>query len=91
MQGFEHRNKESKHVCSNKTNGKGNCCKQVLKAMYHWFLNKQLKINLVYELQPKSNVKVVGPLNLTCFVQRLLATQSFLLKRKIIGSNRVTL
>ena len=27
MQGFEHRNKESKFVYSNKTNGKGNYCK----------------------------------------------------------------
>ena len=35
MQGFEHRNKESKPAHSNKTNGKGNCCKQVLKAMRH--------------------------------------------------------
>ena len=41
MQGFEHRNKESKCVYSNKTNGKGNCCKQVLKAMHRSFLNKQ--------------------------------------------------
>ena len=40
MQGFEHRNKESKHVYSCKTNGKGNCCKQVLTAMHRSFLNK---------------------------------------------------
>ena len=29
MQGFEHRNKESKYAYSNKTNGKENYCKQV--------------------------------------------------------------
>ena len=96
MQGFEHRNKESKYVYSNKTNRNRNCCKQVLKAMHRLFLNKQLQANLFYELQPKSNVKVAGSLNLIRLVQQLLIsqkllTQSFLLKRKIIGSNRVTL
>ena len=36
---LEHRNKESKHVCSHKTKGKGSCLKQILKAMCHAFLN----------------------------------------------------
>ena len=40
MQGFEHRNKESKHVHAHKTNGKGNCCMQVLKGMHESFLHK---------------------------------------------------
>ena len=34
MQGFEHRNKESKYVYANKTNGKCNFCMQVLKGMH---------------------------------------------------------
>ena len=34
MQGFERMNKESKCTCSNKTNSKENCCKQILKAMH---------------------------------------------------------
>jgi len=40
MQGFEYRNKESKYVYASKTNGKGNCCMQVLKGMYQSFLQK---------------------------------------------------
>ena len=40
MQGFEHRNKESKYVYANKTNGKGNCCMQVLKGVHQSFLQK---------------------------------------------------
>ena len=39
MQGVEHRNKQSKHACSHKKNGKGNFCKQVLKVMHQDFLN----------------------------------------------------
>ena len=31
MQGFEHRNKQSKNVYDNHTNGKGNICVQGLK------------------------------------------------------------
>ena len=38
MQGFEHRNKQSKFVYSHKTNGKGNCCMQVLKGLHRLFL-----------------------------------------------------
>ena len=41
MQAFEHRNKENKHACSSKTNGKRNYYEHVLKAMHHMFLNKK--------------------------------------------------
>ena len=37
MQGFEHRNKESKNAFSNKTNAKGNMCKQSVKALFTMF------------------------------------------------------
>ena len=39
MQGFEHRNKQSKFVYAHKTNGKGNCCLQVLKGLHNSFLH----------------------------------------------------
>ena len=38
MQGFEHRNKQSKFVYSHKTNRKGNCCMQALKGLHRLFL-----------------------------------------------------
>ena len=48
MQGFEHRNKKFKFVYSHKTNGKGNCCLQVLKGMHNSFLHNQLLILYLY-------------------------------------------
>ena len=39
MQGFEHRNKQSKYLHARKTNGKGNCCVQVLKGLHNSFLH----------------------------------------------------
>ena len=38
IQGFECRNKQSKHVYERKTNGKVNCCEQVLKGLHHMFV-----------------------------------------------------
>ena len=37
-QGFEHRIKQSNCIYEKKTNGKGNCCKQVLKGLHHRFI-----------------------------------------------------
>ena len=37
--GFEHCNKQSKHLCSHKVNDKGNCCMQVLNGLYDYFLH----------------------------------------------------
>ena len=39
MQGFEHRNEQSKHACDHKTSGKSNCCKKFLKGLHNKFLN----------------------------------------------------
>ena len=39
MQGFEHWNKQSKHIYENKTNGKGNCYKQVLRGLCKYFIS----------------------------------------------------
>ena len=33
-QGFEYRHKQSNHAYERKTNGKGNCCKNVLKGLH---------------------------------------------------------
>ena len=38
MQGFEHRNKQSKFIYLHKTNGEGNYCMQVLKGLHRLFL-----------------------------------------------------
>ena len=38
MQGFECRNKQSRHVCDAKANGKVNCCRQALNGLHQKFL-----------------------------------------------------
>ena len=38
MKGFENRNKQSKNFYKRKTNGKCNCCEQVLKGLRHRFM-----------------------------------------------------
>jgi len=40
MQGFEHKNKQSKRMFRNKSNGKGNICLQSIKALYQLFKYK---------------------------------------------------
>jgi hypothetical protein len=39
IQGFEHRNKQSKYIYENKTNDKGNFCEQVLKGLHKRFIS----------------------------------------------------
>ena len=39
MQAFEHTNKQSKHFYESKTNGEGNCCKQVLRGLHQRFMS----------------------------------------------------